>query len=363
MEQQPSISSQDQEIDLVELALKLWKERTFILKACGVGGVIGLIIAFSIPKEYKTVVKLSPENTEKNNVGQLSGLAAMAGINLGGASGSDALGVDLYPDIVSSTPFLLELVDIPVETKNGKLKVSFYEYMTEHQKSAWWSYIKAAPFKALGWMMSLFKEKEEEGDGKIDPFRLTKEQDGFVNGLKEMVTVGVDKTTGVITASVTMQDPLISAVLMDTVLTNLQSYITDYRTRKAKHDLVFSEKLYNEAKDAYYKAQKTYANYVDANKNVISASFRTEEERLRNEMNLAYGVYTQMAQQLEMNKIKVQEVTPVYTVIEPARMAIGAVKPKKFVILAVFIFLSGCVSVGWILLKSLSIKDSYFSKK
>lgn len=362
MEQQPSIPSQEQEIDLIELALKIWKERRFILKVCGIGAIIGLIVAFSIPKEYKTEVKLSPENAEGNKVGQLNGLAAMAGINLRGSSGSDALGVDLYPEIVSSTPFLLELVDVPVETKDGKLMVSFYKYMTEYQKSSWWSYLRSAPFKVLGWGMSLFKKERGEDDGKINAFKLTKKQEDFIIGLKERVTVGVDKKTGVITAFVIMQDPLISATLMDTILTNLQTYITDYRTRKAKYDLVFSNKLYDEAKDTYYKIQKMYATYVDANKNVVSASFKTEEERLRNEMNLAYGVYNQMAQQLEVNKIKVQEVTPVYTVIEPARMAIGAIKPNKFMLLVAFIFLSGLVSIGWVMMKSIFAEKFHIRK-
>lgn len=342
----------EDEIDLIELAQKLWKERKFILKACAIGAVVGLIVAFSIPKEYKTEVKLAPENTSTSKVGQLGGLAAMAGINLGSsASGTDALYPDLYPDIVKSTPFLLELIDIPVETKKGDLKTTFYDYIQEHQKATWWSYITGVPFKALGWGMSLFRDKEEESTGKLNPFNLTKDQEEFILTTSEKIMVSVDKKTGVISASVMMQDPLVSATIMDIVLTKLQTYITDYRTRKAKHDLAFSEKLFNEAKDNYYKAQKAYARYVDENRNVISASSRTEEERLRNEMSLAYGVYNQMAQQLEMNKVKVQEQTPVYTVIEPARVAIRAAKPSKILVLVGFVFLAWVVSVGWVLVK------------
>lgn len=356
MEEQPSVSTQEQEIDLIELAQKIWKERKFVLKACCLGAVVGLVIAFSIPKEYKTEVKLSPENAQGNKVNQLGGLAAMAGVNWGGAVNGDALTIDLFPDIVSSAPFILELVNFPVETQNGHLKVSFYEYMTQYQKVAWWNYIKAAPLKVLGWVISLFNEKEEdenENGGEIDPFKLTVEQNGFIKSLKKQITVDVDQRTGVIILSVMMQDPLISATITNIVLTKLQAYITDYRTRKAKHDLAFSEKLFTEAKDSYYKAQKNYASYVDANKNIVSASFKTEEERLRNEMDLIYGVYNQMAQQLEINKVKVQEQTPVYAVIEPASIPIKAAKPNKVMILIGFVFFSGFVSVSWILGKEI----------
>lgn len=355
MEEENSLLQQDREIDLIELARKLWKEWRFILKFCLVGMILGLIIAFSIPKEYKTEVKLSPENAEINKTGQLGGLAAIAGINLNGATIGDALSPELYPDIVSSTPFLLELIDIPVETKNGSLKSSLYIYVSDNQKKAWWNYIPSLPFEIVGWTASFFQDQNLNEKGIIDPFRLTKEQEDYVKFLREKISVSVDKKTGVITASVILQDPLISAKIMEVVVLKLQEYITDYRTRKAKHDLAFSEKLLDDARLVYYKAQKEYATYVDANKNVISASFKTEEERLRNEMTLAYGVYNQMAQQLEMNKVKVQEVTPVYTVIEPPRIALKALKPNKPMILFVFILLSAVIGIGLLFMKKIDI--------
>ena len=86
----------------------------------------------------------------------------------------------------------------------------------------------------------------------------------------------------------------------------LQNYITDYRTNKARHDLAFTEKLFNEAQENYYEAQQKYARFMDGNQNIIMQSFRTEQERLQNEMNLAYGVFTQVSQQLQLAKAKVR---------------------------------------------------------
>lgn len=357
MEEQNITYIEEKEIDLFELARKIWEKRAFVFKICGVGVVLGLIIAFSLPKEYKTEVKLSPENAQTNKSGQLSGLAAMAGFNVGGAKDPDALSVDLYPDIVSSTPFLLELVDLPVTAKTKNVKVSFYEYMTEYQKIPWWNYVKIFPFKTLNWILSYFKDGEQQENSVIDPFQLTEKQENFIRNVKARTELKIDKKSGVIVVSVTMQDPLVSAVMADIIVTKLQEYITDYRTRKAKQDLAFSEKLYVEADSSYYKARKTYAAYIDANKNVVYAKSKTEEERLRNEMNLAFSVFTQMAQQLESNKIKVQEETPVYVVIEPARMPILAVKPNKLKILFAFVLLFGFGSVVKI------IGSEYFFKK
>ena len=118
---------EEQEIDLIELAQKVWAERKLVFKACGIAALIGLVVAFSIPKEYSTKVTLAPESAGKTSAGGMGALAAMAGINLGGASaGEDALSPELYPDIVKSTPFLLELFDVKVKDQKGKVDTTLY---------------------------------------------------------------------------------------------------------------------------------------------------------------------------------------------------------------------------------------------
>ena len=341
---------EEQEIDLIELAQKVWASRKLVFKVCGYAVLVGLVVAFSIPKEYSTSVTLAPETGGKSGGGSMGALAAMAGISLGASSGEDALSPELYPDIVSSTPFLIELFDVKVKDQKDKIDTTLYAYLDEYQRGPWWGAITLAPFKALGWVISLFKDKEEEGvAAKTDPFRLTKDEAAIATALSKRISVSVDKKTGVTTLSVTMQDPLISASLTDTVMRCLQNYITDYRTNKARHDLAFTEKLYKEAKDNYTAAQSKYASFVDANQNIILLSYRAEQERLQNEMNLAYNVYTQVAQQLQMAKAKVQEITPVYTVVQPASVPLRPAKPNKVMILIGFIFLAGVGSVGWIL--------------
>lgn len=341
----------EQEIDLIELAQKVWANRRLIFKACGYAMLIGLVVAFSIPKEYSTSVTLAPETAAKTTGGSMGALAAMAGINLGSSSGEDALSPELYPDIVSSTPFLVELFDVKIEDQKDKIDTTLYAYLDQYQRTPWWSSVLSMPFKVIGWTVSLFKDEERKGarNGTFNPFRLTKDETAIANALNQRLAVSVDKKTGVTTLTVTMQDPLISASLTDTVMHRLQNYITDYRTNKARHDLAFAEKLYKEAKANYTDAQKKYAAFVDANQNIVLLSFRAEQERLQNEMTLAYNVYTQVAQQLQMAKAKVQEITPVYTVVQPATVPLRPSKPNKIMILIGFIFLAGVGSVGWVL--------------
>lgn len=342
--------NEEQEIDLIELARKIRVERKLIYKWCGMAVIIGLIIAFSIPKEYSTSVTLAPESSGGKSLGGgMDALAAMAGVNLGGSVGEDALSPDLYPEIISSTPFLIELFDVNITDKKGKINTTLYNYLDDHQRSPWWSVVISAPFKALEWFISLFRVDNEDSEGALNPFMLTQDEANVAKSLNERISISVDQKTGVTTLSVMMQDPLISATLTDTVMNMLQNYITDYRTTKARHDLAFTETLYEESKNDYFRAQQNYARYVDSNQNIVKESTRSEETRLQNEMNLAYNLYNQMAQQLQVARAKVQERTPVYTVVQPATVPLKPSKPNKVMILIGFVFLAAVAAIGWIL--------------
>lgn len=345
----PKQQHDEEEIDLLELALKVWAERKWVLKCCGWAVLVGLVIAFSIPKEYTATATIAPEMSDGKSGGGLSSLAAMAGINMNVSTSADAIYPDLYPDIVSSTPFITGLFDVRVKDLDEKIDTTLYCYLNDYQHSPWWILVTSAPFKALGWVISLFKEEKDSGIGKLDPFHLTKDEANIVKMLSDCISVSVDKKTGLTTLSVTMQDARISACLTDTVMRRLQSYVTEYRTNKARQDFQFQQELFERKKKEYEKAQEEYAKFADANKNIILLSYRAEQERLENEMRLAYNVYTSVAQQLQMAEAKVQEITPVYTVVEPATIPIKASKPSKPMILIGVVFLAGISCVGWIL--------------
>lgn len=335
------------EIDLVELAKVVWSKRKMILRNIAIGAAIGLIVAFSIPKEYQTTVKMAPENSgQTDGAGNMGALAAMAGINVGGA-GADGLTPSLYPDIVASTPFLMEFKDMKVTTLKDQETYTLYEYLTEHQKKAWWSYLMYLPGKAIGGVISLFSDKQEDKkEEQWNVFHLNQQQQGFIGALASKIEV--KDTKGVINTTVQMQDPQIAAEVADSVVMKLQDYMINYKTEKSRKDLAYAQKLYIDAQKRYFDIQKQYAQYEDANKNVVSASYAIEKARLQNESALAFSVYNGLAQQVEMAKAKVQQDTPVLTVLEPPRVALYPVKPRKIIILfgcMLVLFSASCIFV------------------
>lgn len=93
------------EIDLMDILRKIIGIRKIIYKAAGIGLLIGVIVAISIPEKYTVGVTLSPEMGNTKG-GGLSGLAAsFLGSGVSMNEGTDALNASLSADIVSSTPF------------------------------------------------------------------------------------------------------------------------------------------------------------------------------------------------------------------------------------------------------------------
>ena len=133
------------------------------------------------------------------------------------------------------------------------------------------------------------------------------------------------------------------------MVNRLQEYITDYRTNKARKDLAYAELLNKEAQDNYYKAQQKYADYLDRNNGVILHSAQTTRERLQNEATLAFNLYNQTSQQVQMAKAKVQENTPVYAIVTPPTVPIKPTAPRKVLILVGFVFLAFVACSAWIL--------------
>ena len=327
---------------------QLWqdikKHRSLYYKVLGITFIASAIITLSIPNYYKCTVMLAPEmpGGTKGTSG-LASLASSFGVNLNSASGADALMPNLYPDLMNSVAFRASLFPVKVQQEDGDTAMTYYDYLENYQRQPWWS----AGMKAVGngissVISSLFgaEEKTSNRSDKVNPFRLTKEETAIVEAMKEKVVCDVDKKTFVITIDVTDQDPLIAATMADSVQTRLQDFITDYRTRKARVDLAYNQKLFKEAQARYEKARLRSAAYSDANRHTIFAGKQSEQTKLENEMQLQYRAYSQVAAQLQLAEAKVQEETPAFTTLQPATVPIKKVGPKRTSIVLIFLFLA-----------------------
>lgn len=350
-EQSLERKTEDIEIDLLDIFRRIIAIRKKLYKAAIIGLLIGIIVGLSIPKRYTVNVILSPEmGNDKGN----SGLTGLAASFLGGSAGIgssvDALNVSLSSDIVSSTPFLLELLNMQVIVDKGETK-TLSDYL-KTESSPWWSYIIGLPNMVIRGTKNLLADKEELSTEKRQQggiVALTKKEKEQIDVLKKNITAAIDKKTAITNISVTLQNPIIATVVADSVVHKLQEYIIGYRTSKVKEDCAYLERLFKERQQEYYATQKKYADYIDSHDNLILQSVRTEQERFQNDMNLAYHIYSQVANQLQVSRAKVQEEKPVFAVVEPAVVPLKPSGMGLKIYVLLFVFLSVFGTLVWVL--------------
>ena len=335
------------------MLLQLWHDilnhRKLYYIVLPVTFVVVAILSLSIPNYYQCKVMLAPELSGNKSTSGLASIASNFGVNLNTNSGADALFPTLYPDLMNSVSFRASLFPVKVRREDDSTAahvMTYYDYLKDEQKAPWWSAAKKAVFGAI---TSLFTSEKPDGKKDVNAFQLTKEQTKIVEAIEKKVVCDVDKKTMVITINVTDQDPLICATMADSVQARLQDFITDYRTKKARVDLAFNQKLSAEAKARYEKARKEYAGRADANRNVLFQAARSEIAKYENEMNIQYQAYSQVAAQLRLAEAKVQEDTPAFTTLQPATVPIKKAGPKRAQTCLIFLFLAFLATTVYII--------------
>lgn len=320
--------------------------------------VLGVIIALCQERKYSVSVTLAPESSNSSGGGSLGGLASMLGVNMSsGARGADALNVSIFPEIASSTPFVTSLFtvelnkmpklpkDNPAEARrimNGPLKsVVLFDYLSGRDKT---------DDSGSGFWSSLFgrndkKVEEDAGYLVVDNSKLTKEQFEILTKLQKMISVSVDKKTGITIVSVEMNDPLMCAQLADTVCQRLQDFIYTYRTEKERQTFEYYEAMCDSTYKTMVETQAAYASSVDNNQNVILQKVSIRSQRLEQEAAVASQVYQQMVQQRELSRAHLQEVKPVFAVVEPSSLPQLPVNSRKNTCISVTLagFLLACL--------------------
>ena len=345
-------------LDFVKMYHDLLRHKKLYFKVLPLAFVLAAIYGLSLPNYYNCTVKLSPELTSSRASSGLASLASSFGFNIGqgtGGMGTEALFPTLYPELIKSTDFKTSLFSVPVTIEGNKKKgtkdrtMTYYDYLLKEQKKPWFSTILGAPFKWLGSLFASSKKKQEAKP--VNPFRLTKKQDLVVKAINKKIICDVDKKTLVITINVTDQNPVIAATMADTVKTRLQNFITAYRTSKVRVDLEYYQKIYAETNARYEDARQKYAEFVDANQDLILQTVRQKQIDLENEMQLQYNAYTQVAQQLVAAEAKVQEETPAFTTLQSATVPVRKAGPSRAKMCLVFLFLAFIGTTAWILYK------------
>lgn len=341
----------DDEIDLLELIRTIIKGRKSLILSILAGAILGVIVALLTPNEYTATTVMVPQmgGDNQSKLGSFGGLAAMAGINLD-LNPTAELSPQMYPQIVSSIPFQLELMKTPLNFQDYPAQITLFDYYSGYHKPSVIGTVMKYTVGLPGMLIKIIKGKPKElklpADSAIHPILLSENQYKVKEILNNLISLNYSLKEGYLTLKTSMPEALVAAQLAQKAQILLQRHITEFKIEKAKSNLAFILERYSETKTEFEKAQVSLAVVNDRNKNFTSGLSRLETDRIQTRYTIAFAVFQDLAKQLEQAKIQVKKETPVFTIIEPVAVPSGKSKPNRPMILFIWIFLGGIIGIG-----------------
>ena len=356
---------QDEQFDIVWVLNYLYDRRKGVLYGVLAFFALAMCLYAFKPKVYTTSCTILPTEKTSGSLGGLSSLASMAGVNIGSMSSSGGKSVvitpDLYPMVSTSTPTLLALIETPVEWTDSDVPMSAYEHFYADTVQTVGKVLMKYTINLPSTIKSFFStprppqpyisgESDEEG-GKVSTIQLDKVRRSAINWMSSRVNVVYDDDAGVVNVSVDGDTPEQSAALAAAVLEQLQSTITDFKTRRARTTLNFMQTRYDEAVKSYEKSRAEYLNYTDRHRDYVLERTDATRQKMEDKYNLDYALVTSLQSQVETARMQLVDDTPVFAIVEPVVKPDKKSSPKLLLHAAGGILIGFIVIVGWYLMK------------
>jgi uncharacterized protein involved in exopolysaccharide biosynthesis len=345
----------------------LWKllliEKWKIFLSGIIFSILAAIWVFNKPNEYTSTTSVMPE-LESTGIGKglskYAGLASLAGINLSDMAGSDAIRPDLYPNVINNTTFFLFLLEQKVKLSSGQ-EIKFEDFYFNAYKIDLEAEVGAKGKNDLGY---IDKIRNILGIGlpalsnnlreKSEFVFLSKTKGEVIEDLMKKVTANMDKKTGIISVSAEFPDPIVSAQVAKISMDYLTTFVTNYRTEKAKHDVNFLAERLSEAKGKYYNTQAKKAQYSDqfSAPTIRLQSADIQRERIESDYRVTSSFYQELLQQYETAKLKVQQETPVFKTLQQPVVPFKKSGPKRVIVVLFSVFFGFFFALFLILLKN-----------
>ena len=355
------------EIDITDLLKKLWVKRRFILKVTGIFVLIGLFIALFSPVQYTSTCTVIPQSGNGSGGGGLGGVAAIMGLNMGTAMMTEGtLSPVIYPEIIKSVPFTREIMktEVIVEKSNGR-PITLYDYYSDKQYknfnllNAIKRFTIGLPGVIIGAIQSDKDPEIEESTTVADSttvYTLSLEEKSVYDAIQGSLQIDLNSKDGYVSLSYTFPEAMVAAQVTDKLYRTLESYVSQFKSEKLNDNLLFVDQSYETARADFLDVQNRLSAFQDANRSLTTASARSMETRMRNEYEIAFTVYRELATQREQAKIAVKENQTILTLVNPPVVPLEKSAPRRSIIIVGFLFFGLVVAVGWVFIAPF-IKD------
>ena len=290
----------DDEIDLKELFIALWKGKWIIILLTAVFAMGGVLYALSIPNTYKAEAVLVSAN-ESESAGlasQLGGLASLAGISLGGG-GTDDTAMALAT--LQSRQFLNAFInkyDLLVPLMAGEKWDSAQDTLLINPE--------------------MYDEQQQKWIREVPPGKSPQPTDwDAYKEFKKILAVSESKNSGLVTLSITHLSPTIAKQWVDQLVIDLNAWIKNNSLNDTRRNI------------SYLETQIEKTNIAD----MQSVFYQLIEEQTKNLM-LA-EVQDEFA----------------FKIIDPAVVPEEKVGPKRALICVLAVLLGGMLGTAIVLIR------------
>ena len=310
--------------------IKPYKERLWaVRKKFIIVNLIILILAvayllFLAKPYYESTVTILPEYGSKSSMlSQLSGLASIAGVNVG-----EAAPTEIYQNIITSESVIAPVIYAEYKTEEFPDSVNLVQY---------------------------FEVESSDKDPAIQ------KRENFLKLYKKLteskISANVDRMTKILTVTVTMPEAQLSADVANNLVRSLDRYIRTQRKSNATEQSFYLEKRTQQIKDSLNIAENMLRNFREDNRITSqSPNLLLEQSRLMRNVEILQTVYVELTKQLEIAKIDEIKDAPVLNVKEFAKSPVKKAGPRRAVWLIVIMFFSVLITGAYFLYKNECMK-------
>ena len=378
------------EITIGELLVKtrswllfLWSRKLFIVSVVMVTIVLALIIDYGSGTEYEAenviiTYTRSGLGGLSGNLGGLAGLAALSSGDITIGSGR-VVTENMLPALLTTYPLGSRLADQPLRFYEFDEEITSYDYFREYYENpallSFFSYIRSTPRRMLSFMnpprvvmpeqlpgdesVSVESQNQDDHENQSEQYQFQRPplfvpQSGMMGVIYELSSrITIEDEEGFTIIRARMPDPYAAADLAQVATDLLMRELINFEIRKTRDQLNFLEEEFILSKERFEQAQVALAEFTDRNQGFLSAVAQIERERLQNDLDLAFDIYSSWTRQVEETRIKLREDTPVFTEVDPVQVPSRPVRPSPASTTLLAMFLGLFWGVGIVTLKQL----------
>ena len=329
------IIGENDEIDLVAVWNTLTKQKWSILKITGLFTTIGIIYSLLATPYFQSTISLYPvgEIAETSGFGgNLKGLAESFGI--GGLGPSPTYNI---PDIINSR---LLKKDIVLKSWPNSL----YPYGSNLIK--YWKIDKPTWFTPRKWISQLLPS----GGFSADPYHQYIET--AIENLSELISVD-EEDSGLITVSVLMEDPGLSAVIANYIAEFVKDFISVEQHREAVKNKAFIYDQQTQAKEELAHSEEELTEFRKQHPITLDTpDLQLARGRLIRNIEENQAVHITLRQQYEIAKIEEAKENLLVNILDVAEPAVKIAKPRRTLIVVSTFLLMLLIYVIFVIAKT-----------